>query len=276
MKKKILKQYKEWLTLQGYSTFNYYFCIRQFLKITKVKPKEITDETVANFILQTKDRYNPSTINSHLKALKTFAKFLNLNLNLPPLRKERVTIPNSFSLKFLKEEIIPTINNCYENDILRLKYTTIVYFWFFTGLRKNEFLLLKRKYFDLSNKRVKIIDKKTNKERIELYPDNVKKLLSTYFSTEAENKNAFNLGINSLPRLLQTIKNSSEKCRKINLHPHLFRKSFATYLLKNRMSYKGVAKLGGWNNIKTLERYEDANIDNIQEAFNEIVEEKGG
>jgi integrase len=40
-----------------------------------------------------------------------------------------------------------------------------------------------------------------------------------------------------------------------NVHPHAFRRSFATLRIKNGQSTRGVQRLGRWKNLATFERY---------------------
>jgi site-specific recombinase XerD len=59
--------------------------------------------------------------------------------------------------------------------------------------------------------------------------------------------------------LRSILKKIGEKSGVENVHPHAFRRSFATLRIKRKgQSTRGVQRLGRWRNLETFERYTQA------------------
>lgn len=262
-----MKEFKNWLILQGYAqgTISTYTVI---VKGILSKIKGVTEEELNNYFLSLNGNCPIETYNVKIKAIRLYLKSLKLALNTPKLKKVPFTLPKSISLEYLEESLIPMVDMTFRNPV---RVRTLLYFMFFTGLRKSEIYALKRKDFDLEQKRVKIYEQKTKQERIVFYPDFVKQYLEGYFKLSPEKENAFNLGKGSIDYIFTKLK---PYCKEVNLTPHIFRHSFATYLAKKKMNLKYLKELMGHKNIKTTERYITANPDDLQDAYNKIIRKR--
>ena len=210
----------------------------------------INEVSIRNFILKQKAKNAVETVNCYLKALKVYLKYLKLDIELPKLYKTPTKNPDFLTLDYLEKEIIPTIKTLFLKN--RLKYETILYFDFFTGIRKGEHYNLKRRDFDLKNQLVKIYAEKTMKERILPLNDRITKMLTNYFNSEIEEKNAFNLGAGGVDYLYNTLKPNFDE---VNLRSDLMRHSFATHCLTKEMNIKDVKDLLGHENIQSTMKY---------------------
>lgn len=260
-----LKEFKNWLELNGYSNNNnYYYLVSEFIKILPPNTN-ITKKILNNYLLKIKRNYTIGYTNNHIKAIRIYFKFLNLDISTPSLSKPIQKISDSISLDYFVNEVIPLIDLCFEDRKLQIK--AILYLMFFTGLRKGEVVLLKRQNFDLKNNRIKVYAPKTKTERIVIYPKEVNGIFLDYFQSEEENINAFNLGNYSIDYIFKTLKPYLKNC---NFRPHLLRKSFCTHLVKKGMNLKYIQKLTGHKSLQSLERYIDTNIDNVQKSYDDI------
>lgn len=210
----------------------------------------INEASIRSFILKQKAKYAVETVNSYLKALKVYLKYLKLDIELPKLYKTPKKNPDYLTLEYLEKEIIPTIKVLFPKN--QLKYETILYFDFFTGIRKGEHYNLKRNNFDLKNQLVKIYAEKTMKERVLPLNNRITKMLINYFNSEVEEKNAFNLGAGGIDYLYNTLKPNFDE---VNLRSDLMRHSFATHCLLHGMDIRDIQQLLGHDNIQSTMKY---------------------
>ena len=259
----MLSKFKDYLILNGYSTLLYHLLVRKFLK--EVKVEEISEETIQKFILAKKGTSSIETTNAYIKAIKVFLKFLKKDIPTPKLFKTILKLPDSIPLEYFENKIIPVIECVFTNP-LRIK--TILYFMYYTGIRKSEIFTLKRSSIDLEKRTAKIYVKKTKEERLVIFPKKVASLLESYFSIDPEQDNAFNLNTNTIPYIFSTLR---PHFKDIKLRPHLFRHSFATHLLRKGADVTIVQKLLGHKDIKSTMRYLGTNEKLIKEMYDKYI-----
>jgi len=226
----------------------------------------IDEASVRSFILQCKQKYAVKTVNLYINAITAFLKYLKLDVKTPKQYKVAKKMPDFITLAYMEKEIIPTVKILFPKTYLKVK--TILYFDFYTGIRKGEHYCLKRKDFDLINKTVKIYAPKTMRERILPLNDKIVKLLETYFNSEEEKTNAFNLGAGSIDYIYNTLKPNFDD---INLRPHLMRHSYCTNCLVNGMNIREVMELMGHNSIASTEAYLGVCNNQMWDKFREVI-----
>ena len=260
---KMLNKFKDYLILNGYSTLLYHHLITKFLE--EIDVEKISEETIQKFILTKKETSSVETINAYIKAIKVFLKFLKKDIPIPKLFKRIMTLPDSIPLEYFEKNIIPVVECIFTNP-LRIK--TILYFMYYTGVRKSEIFTLKRNLIDLKKRTAKIYVKKTKEERLVIFPKKVASLLESYFSIDPEQDNAFNLNANTIPYIFGMLK---PHFKDIKLRPHLFRHSFATHLLRKGADVTIVQKLLGHKDIKSTMRYLGTNEKLIKEMYDKYI-----
>ena len=244
---KHLEKFKEYLKLNGHSSLNYYDRIRKFLREVK---GEVSKITINSFILNLKENTKSAeTVNSYINALKAYLKFLKKDITVPKYEKRTQTIPDRITLEYLEKQIIPVVECIFENP---LKIKVILYFMFYTGVRRNEMLTLERKNIDLETREIKLLTPKVKREDIRFLPQKIADLVGSYFATEPEGKNAFNLKDNSIKYLFKTLK---PHFKDIRLRPTLFRHSYATYLFENGASSLDLMDFLGHKSIQSTMKY---------------------
>ncbi len=254
--------FKQYLINNGYNSLIYAKVISSLNK--KVNINNI--ENITNYLMKNKNNYAEEYINLHIKALKLFYKYKGINAELPKLRKVDNKIPESITEEYFLKTIIPMIDR--EMFLKPLRVKALLFFLFYTGVRKSELLTLKRKDIDLKQKTAKIYGKKTKKERLVVFTNKTKEILIEYFDKEPEKINSFNLGKYSLNEICSKLK---PYFPDINLKPHLFRSSFATHLLSKGVDVTIVSKLLGHSNLQTTMRYLNTNIDLISNIYKKQV-----
>jgi site-specific recombinase XerD len=134
-----------------------------------------------------------------------------------------------------------------------------------TGLRAAELCGIKQKDVDINLRKISILGKGGKQESVFLGFEcrtillewlQVRKSLSTKNDYLFVSLGGSTPGKNITPRGLRIIlKRLGEKVGVENVHPHAFRRSFATLRIKNGQSTRGVQRLGRWKNLATFERY---------------------
>ena len=224
-----------------------------------------TKESLYRHIIGLKQRYSVEYVNLNIKAINAYLRFKGLDIDLPKLGQPIRKLPDSITEEYFENELIPMIEDIFSNS---LKVKAILYFMFYTGVRQSEMFPIQRKDIDLKACVAKVYEKKTKKERLAVFPSRITSLLQDYFDFCPETKNAFNIGKHSIAYIFRALKPFFPKIR---LHPHLFRNSFATHLLRKGVDVAIVSKLLGHSNISTTERYLRLDISLIKEVYNSKI-----
>jgi site-specific recombinase XerD len=146
-----------------------------------------------------------------------------------------------------------------------MRARTLILLLLDTGLRAAELCSIKRKDVDINRRKISILGKGGKQESVFLGFEcrtilvewlQVRKSLSTKNDYLFVSLGGSTPGKNITPRGLRIIlKRIGEKVGIENVHPHAFRRSFATLRIKNGQSTRGVQRLGRWKNLATFERY---------------------
>lgn len=265
-----MTQFKDWLLINGksYNTaLNYLARIKRVLEFTK---NNLTTETISNFLRDMQTKNKPSTINSYLNAIKSYLLFINKSdIILPKKLKEPKYLPQNFDEKYLEERVIPAL--LFTDKRNALKYKAIFYFLFYSGIRVGEIDNIKRADFNLDKNEVRVYIPKTKEERIVLYTEKAKKAIQEYFDYEPEETNAFNT---TSAMIKQKCYRMKKYLPEINFHPHIFRHSFAIFVLKKGIDIGTLKTLMGHHSIASTTRYSELNNTQIKEIWDKKVEGK--
>jgi len=258
--------YKNYLTVNGFSNSTIDNYIQRIKKLFKtVKIEELNEEEIIKFLLDMKDKYSISTINGYRNAFKSFLTFIKKDVPVPKIIKPIKKLPESFTEEFFKEKIIPVVEAVFTNP---LKMKAILYFLFYSGLRVGEMETIKRENINLDERTVKFYMEKTKEERITIFNKETKNILQAYFTTELETINAFNI---TKTTLKQTISRMKPYFKEINIHPHLFRHSYATHLLSKGVDVSIVSKSLGHRSISSTIRYLKLDISLLKQKYDEKI-----
>ncbi len=259
----ILEKYKSFLEARKLS-LNYYNIMRIFfswLEENKIDYLTLKQEHITNFI-NNNPEYSKATITQFIKAGRNMYKcFLNIPDETNEWKKIKYLRGHKNTPKFLSYEELKEIIGyfcTYENRLMSpFKAETFITFVYMTGLRKSEILNLKRKDIDLNKTpcEIKLIGK-GDKERFiyfsEKYAPHLKDRLLEYFNSEVEEKNCFNITSKQIRYFFEKM-NNYLKDRKIS--PHLFRHSYAKYLLNKGVPITYISSMLGHTNIETTMIY---------------------
>lgn len=267
-----LNRYLDFLNARGLSK-NYYNIMRIWLAYLEEKKIEIImQEVITQFFIEN-SKYKDNTKCMFIKAGRNYyTEFLQVPKDQNEWHKIKLLkVPRKIAEYFTEqdlEEAKKYLITYFSRKMTPLKIRVILDFLYYSGVRLNELLTLKRKDIDLKNNTAKVWGK-GDKERIICYSEKVKKELEQYFNSEnEENENAFNLTIGKLHYLIKMINKYTGK----SIHCHSFRHGFARNLLYNRgMDINTVSKLLGHSSIQTTMIYINPDEKTIKDNYKKLV-----
>jgi len=259
-----ITNFKNWLIVHNQSTTIYADRLREFLN----NGQDITEDNINTYIVAKKaENLAEETLNGYIKAIHAYLRFTkqdNIKLNY-------FEVPYKFvdfiTLEFLEEQIIPLIPDLF-NTSKHLQVKTVLYFMFYSGLRKSEVENLQRKNFDFPNKQLNAYIAKQKTERLLPLNNRIIEIVNIYFNSILETKNAFNIAKGGIDYIFSLLKPNFPD---IKLRPHLLRHSYAMHLQRNGFSTKEIQYMLGHKNIITTSRYERADDRLIREKFNKNI-----
>lgn len=242
------KQYLKLNTSSKNTRINYLYQVKKFFD----NFDEFNQDSVDEYIEMRVDaEVAKSTLNQTIKALKQYTKFTNIDVKFPSIKREDKRVRTFITLEELEKQIVPYLPLMFGTDYF--KRELILKFLFFTGLRSEEILTLKRENIDLDNRTILIKNTKGKVDRVVKFTSKLQKIIQSYFNTEPENGNAFNISQAYIKWTLKRI--SKELGLKKNITPHALRHGFAKHCLRQGMGIERLQKLLGHSDLKTTMIY---------------------
>lgn len=266
MKEKLL-QFQNYLVRNGRTLSTAKAYVFQVKKLLIVCP-ELTQETVDDYLTKHAEKSEGTYMNLAINALRIYFNYAELNIMLPKWAKVTHKKIQSLPMSFVEKKILPAVD--YMNFQNPYKVKSILYLMAYTGMRKSEVPLLERENIDLKNGKLKVYLKKTKKEHIFLFPKKVAVEIKDYFTTEAEETNAFNIGKAGVDCIFKKLKEYFKD--DVNLFPHLLKKTAITHLHNAcGFSLKEISVMIGIS-VQTIEsHYLDVDMDKIEETYNRRI-----
>lgn len=278
----ILDAFKTELQLIGYKNI-YYFNIRVFLDYLESKGisyDSITYNIVSDFILHLKTDKSPGTVNNYIKAIKCFYRFL---IKTDKVTESLLVIVNKFHFLPIDRKIrdyltVDELDNVvnmaqeFEEYILPEKTAALLWFMYYTGVRRSEVLSLKREDINLQEctfivRNPKAVNR-VKTQRPGIFPPSVAKLLIAYFEKEPEETNCFNM---SLDKMYLFFRNCNDYSPNKNFSPHVLRRSYASYLNSQGVDLRTIQQLMGHTDYKTTLEYINPTIDNCFKTYEDKI-----
>ncbi len=210
------------------------------------------------------DKYSANTVNLFIKSGRHFYKFLGVLDDKNEWIKIKYVRTPKRKPEYINEEELKELSKHLPN-----KLSLVISFLYYTGIRREELLTLKRQNIELMKSpcTVKVLGKGA-KERLvffsEKYSPKLREKLVQYFQSEEEKTNAFNISLSQLNYL----------CRKVNkysvgkhIHPHLFRHSYAKTMMSKGLPITYLSYMLGHSNITTTQIYVNPTEELIKAYF---------
>lgn len=217
------------------------------------EPKHIIDHL---YYLKKFKGYEGTSLNAVKAALKYYyTEVLGQDIAIKlPIIKKRKSDPKPLPREIILKLIENTPN---------LKYKLLIELTYGSGLRLDEVITLKVNDVELETGIIRLERGKGDKDRSVLISNVALTHLRKYLKERYNQSNPYIFDSTDRPTthicsrsFQETLKRSATKAGiTCNIHPHLFRHSFATHLLEREVPIQKVQKLLGHSNIKTTMRY---------------------
>lgn len=240
-----------------------------------VDSEEPDKEQLEGYITTLHKSYKQKTVKRKIAALKAFYNFLEEEELIAenPFRKIRVKFKEAVILPRIipREEIEKLLNYMYacpdKDEKTKRKFwlrdMAIVEVFFATGARVYEISNIGIDGIDLNSGLIRFMGKGGKERYIQIGEPSILKLLRRYYAeNEAAIKASGYFFVNQRNDRFteQSIRNMLKKYTKLtginrNITPHMFRHSFATYLIEEGVDVSCVQQILGHSSIKTTQIY---------------------
>lgn len=259
-------------TLKAYQTDLKQFS--EYLPVTSIS--QITTDMLEGFVSMLHQSYKAKTSKRKIASIKAFFNYLeykslievNLMNKIHTKFREPATLPKIIPLHII-ETFLSTMyaqRELAKSDYQRksiLRDIAVIELLFSTGMRISELCSLKPADIDLQQKDILIYGKGAKERKIQIGNNDVVSILCEYqreFHTEINKCNYF--FVNRLKKRMseQSVRemiNKYASLADIDLHitPHMFRHSFATYLLEADVDIRYIQQMLGHSSINITEIY---------------------
>ncbi len=260
-----------------------------FLQAEAINELSMVDRVVvANYLrdLRTNQKTNKprntKTVARHLSSLRSFYRFLIEFYDFAdnPFMKIQTIKTNRKLPEFLYyEEMANLLESIDTDQPFGKRNKALMELMYACGLRVSEVIALRLEDIDYFEMITHVIGK-GSKERIVPFYEEVSLYLKTYI--EQERKSLLNAkkhnylfvnkdGDQLSARGVQYIINKQAQIAGLNynIHPHMFRHSFATHLLDNGADLRMVQELLGHQNLTTTQIYTHVSADRLRRTYDQ-------
>lgn len=247
--------------------------LRQFFEFVEcVEPKR---EKIEEYITDLHKKYKHKTVKRKIASIKAYYNYLEEEEIIAenPLRKIKVKFKETVTLPRIipREEIEQILNYMYkcldENDKstykFRLRDVAVVELFFATGARVYEISNIRADSINLNSGLIRIMGKGSKERYVQISNSDILAILKKYYiENEDEIKKCGYFFVNSRGRRYteQSIRLMIKKYTGLsgierNITHHMFRHSFATYLIEEGVDVSCVQRILGHSSIKTTQIY---------------------
>ena len=244
----------------------------------------VDNKTAGKFLSQLKDGtitrkpLSSSSIARNLSSLRTFYYFLiefyDVKIN-PFIMIKTASIQRRLPDFLLFDEMMTLLDSIDLNEPNGLRNRAMLELMYACGLRVSELCELPITNVDIKERIVRVRGKGDKERLVPFYPL-AGELLQRYIKEVRENwapstdllfikANGKGLSTRYVQLLLNDI--SKKAGLKRNVHPHMFRHSFATHLLDNGADLRIVQELLGHENLSTTQIYTHLSIDQLRSVY---------
>lgn len=247
--------------------------LNQFFSFTCCDEPE--KETIERYITDLHKKYKQKTVKRKIASVKAFYSYLEEEevLKQNPFRKIKVKFKETIVLPRIipREEIEQLLNYMYAylNDLSGIGYkhglrdAAVVELFFATGARVYEISNIRSESINLNSGLIRIMGKGGKERYIQISNEAVLEILRKYYAENEKDikksgyffvNNRGNRYTEQSIRLM--LKKYTKKARiETKITPHMFRHSFATYLIEEGVDVSCVQQILGHSSIKTTQIY---------------------
>lgn len=280
MKEKIEEFLENVKVRNSEGTYKYYCCHLKAISLAcKILNLDLFKDfvnlsKVNHFIIYEKQNsVSNSTINKRLKIIVYINKFFDNEIHIDLLKV------NKKNFDFIDEcnlaKILIYVDNLV-NTNFNLNFKLAINILIHTGVRASELINIEKQNIFLNENCILLTKTKTSEERLIFFKDNVKDLIMQNLNLNNPSKFLFwnwnknrEFKNNDLEYVIRLLK---KHCEINKLHPHMFRHTFASLMVKNGCPIFPLMKLLGHKSVKTTEIYVHQDINSIKNAFDKFFD----
>lgn len=247
--------------------------LRQFFE--NVMSDEPSKAEIEQYITKLHKDYKQKTVKRKIASIKAFYNYLEEEeiIGENPFRKIKVKFKETVMLPRIipRSEIESLLNTMYEENVpenlqehkFRLRDTAVIEVLFATGARVYEISNIKKECVDLNSGLIRIMGKGGKERYIQIGEESILKLLRKYYMENAEkisacgyffvNARGNRFSEQSIRLMLVKYLRMAGIERKVT--PHMFRHSFATYLIEEGVDISCIQQILGHSSINTTQIY---------------------
>lgn len=251
--------------------------LEQFITLVGEDESNLGKEKLNSYLLYIHNRYKQKTVKRKIASVKALFHYLEEEelIDINPLHKIKTKFKEEVVLpKIIPRDVIERLLSYLYREKSSEKYSqwqrnlvlrdiAVIETLFSTGLRISELCHLQSKYFDLKSG-VLCIQGKGGKERyLQIGNEDVLSLLNVYknsFDDVIKEHGYFFVNRYGNPLSEQSARRMIHKYADaiqadMNITPHMFRHSFATYLMEEDVNIRYIQKMLGHASITTTQIY---------------------
>ena len=253
-------------------------------------PKEIDKKTIQAYVDNLATHYAPRSCKRKIACLKAFFSHLEFEdiITVSPFRKLRIAIkePRVLPRTIKKADMSILLQHVYKSaketntphqHFNAVRNIAIYELLLSTGIRIGELCRLQTDSIDFDSGTIQIYGKGDKERTVYLTSDIVKKALQNYALLREQlteiSADYFFVNWNSKRIQEENVRSQMRKASKALLHkritPHMFRHTFATTLLENKVDIRYIQELLGHSSIKTTQIYLHLSNASIRTALNQ-------
>lgn len=247
--------------------------LRQYFEFFNRKEPE--KESIENFLTELHKKYKQKTVKRKIASIKAFYNYLEEEeiISESPFRRIKIKFKENVVLpRIIPREEIEQLLNCMYSQ--KYKYGTgeykywirdiaVVEVFFATGARVYEISNIRTDCVNLKSGIIRIMGKGGKERYIQVCDKSVLEILRKYYkSNEQKIRESGYFFVNQRGKRFseQSIRLMMKKYANMagierNITPHMFRHSFATYLIEEGVDISCVQQILGHSSIKTTQIY---------------------
>ena len=247
--------------------------LRQYFEYICVD--EPDKEKIEEYVTHLHKSYKQKTVKRKIASIKAFYNYLEETeiIAESPFRKIKVKFKETVTLPRIipREEIEKLLNHMYqclnENDKASRKFmlrdVAVIEVFFATGARVYEISNIRDDSINLNTGLIRLMGKGGKERYVQISNTSILEVLKKYYDENEQSikKSGYFFVNNRESRYTeQSIRLMLKKYTKqagieINITPHMFRHSFATYLIEEGVDVSCVQQILGHSSIKTTQIY---------------------
>ena len=259
--------------LDGKTLKAYRIDLRQYFEYVCVD--EPDKEKIEEYITHLHKSYKQKTVKRKIASIKAFYNYLEETeiIAESPFRKIKVKFKETVTLPRIipREEIEKLLNHMYqclnENDKVSHKHmlrdVAVIEVFFATGARVYEISNIREDSINLNTGLIRLMGKGGKERYVQISNTSILEVLKKYYDENEQSikKSGYFFVNNRESRYTeQSIRLMLKKYTKQagierNITPHMFRHSFATYLIEEGVDVSCVQRILGHSSIKTTQIY---------------------